>query len=134
MNIKTCIERVFEPRCGSHLCGRKASFGPNNDYCKQHSRKHEQTKANLSLWKIPARWHDWKNPLPTEISAREITETTFIDDKGNRLKRNTDWGLHYDTREQAIKAMIAQALSDLRYARQKAIDTDAALKILKGAL
>lgn len=71
MTEQKCIHRVWD-RYGDHLCGRKAGYGPEGSYCKQHARSEfgEKFGEEITLYRVVSA--DYRGPIRLmEVEAED---------------------------------------------------------------
>lgn len=114
---KQCKESVHAENFGFYQCVRRAGFGPNGDYCRQHSHKHEKTVAEITIWKGPSKYDIGK--LPEAMKVRENGDKSFIDAAGQRCKKVTDWDHYFDIEEEALRYCLVRAEQNLARAERE---------------
>lgn len=113
---KRCKQTVYGERVTSWQCPRAAGYGPNGDYCKQHSARHEKVAATLTVWRLQRRYGDG---LPEPIRVRSVTTNSYIDEQGRRNSKFTEYQDTFDTEEEAVKEAIARAERRIASAKQE---------------
>lgn len=125
-----CAERIFGSRVTSWQCNRPAGHGPGGRYCKVHARAHDTKGAELTLWCVEVLYGD---VTPKPIKVREIMPSSFIDERGRKNNRMTQYALHFDTKEQAFAEAIARTERKLERATAEVAQQETLLAKLKKA-
>ena len=128
---KKCKHRCYGPRVSSWDCGKTAGHGPDGNYCKTHARLHEKIDATKVLWELK---RGYGNGLPIQVKVREFNEKTFIDERGRRNSRSTQYSDFYETREQAINESLVKAKKRIEYAQAEIKEQQSLIDKLKSSL
>jgi hypothetical protein len=116
-NITRCKQRVHSGRrddLGGHPCGSAAGHGPGGEYCKAHARQFDTTPPTLELWSRELAFFDYADPMPKRVLVREISPTTFIDHRGRRHARKSQYFEYHSTKAEAVEATRKHLLGKLR--------------------